>query len=63
MSHTPDKSAAIAARGNSTQEVAYDYLTEGLDRFLFFPIVNYSDGDHHTVREMLTASGTLLGPA
>ena len=45
---TPEKSiAAIAARGNrSPQEVAYDYLTEGLDRFLFFPIVNYSDGDH-----------------
>src|SRR6202045_846850 len=37
---TPEKSiAAIAARGNSSpQEVAYDYLTEGLDRFLFFPI-------------------------
>jgi N-acyl-D-aspartate/D-glutamate deacylase len=60
---TPDKSiAAIAARGNSSPpEVAYDYLTEGLDRFLFFPIVNYSDGDHQTVREMLTDSGTLLG--
>jgi N-acyl-D-amino-acid deacylase len=60
---TPDKSiAAIAARGNSSpQEVAYDYLIEGLDRFLFFPIVNYSDGDHQTVREMLTDPGTLLG--
>ncbi|HYM74285.1 MAG TPA: amidohydrolase family protein [Stellaceae bacterium] len=60
---TPEKSiAAIAARGNSSpQEVAYDYLTEGLDRFLFFPIVNYSEGDHTTVREMLTDSGTLLG--
>jgi N-acyl-D-aspartate/D-glutamate deacylase len=60
---TPEKSiAAIAARGNSSpQEVAYDYLTEGLDRFLFFPIVNYSDGDHQTVREMLTDPGTLLG--
>jgi N-acyl-D-amino-acid deacylase len=60
---TPEKSiAAIAARGNSSpQEVAYDYLTEGLDRFLFFPIVNYADGDHATVREMLTDPGTLLG--
>ena len=60
---TPEKSiAAIAARGNrSPQEVAYDYLTEGLDRFLFFPIVNYSEGDHTTVREMLTDTGTLLG--
>ncbi len=60
---TPDKSiAAIAARGNSSpQEVVYDYLTEGLDRFLFFPIVNYTDGDHGTVREMLTDPATLLG--
>jgi len=60
---TPEKSiAAIAARGNrSPQEVAYDYLTEGLDRFLFFPIVNYTEGDHTTVREMLTDPGTLLG--
>jgi N-acyl-D-aspartate/D-glutamate deacylase len=60
---TPDKSiAAIAARGNSSpQEVAYDYLTEGADHFLFFPIVNYADGDHATVREMLTDPGTLLG--
>jgi N-acyl-D-aspartate/D-glutamate deacylase len=60
---TPEKSiAVIAARGNrSPQEVAYDYLTEGLDRFLFFPIVNYTEGDHTTVREMLTDPGTLLG--
>ena len=60
---TPEKSiAAIAARGNlSPQEVVYDYLIEGLDRFLFFPIVNYADGDHATVREMLTDPGTLLG--
>jgi N-acyl-D-aspartate/D-glutamate deacylase len=60
---TPEKSiAAIAARGNaSPQEVAYDYLTEGLDKFLFFPIVNYADGDHATVREMLTDPATLLG--
>ena len=60
---TPEKSiAAIAARGNSSpQEVVYDYLIEGLDRFLFFPIVNYADGDHATVRDMLTDPGTLLG--
>ena len=60
---SPEKSiAAIAARGNSSpQEVAYDYLTEGLDKFLFFPIVNYTDGNHETVREMLTDPGTLLG--
>jgi N-acyl-D-aspartate/D-glutamate deacylase len=60
---TPEKSiAAIAARSNSSpQEVVYDYLTEGLDRFLFFPIVNYADGDHATVRDMITDPGTLLG--
>jgi N-acyl-D-amino-acid deacylase len=60
---SPEKSiAAIAAKGNrSPQEVAYDYLTEKLDNFLFFPIVNYTDGDHETVREMLTDPGTLLG--
>jgi N-acyl-D-amino-acid deacylase len=60
---SPDKSiAAIAERGNSSpQEVAYEYLTEGLDKFLFFPIVNYTYGDHETVREMLTDPGTLLG--
>jgi N-acyl-D-amino-acid deacylase len=30
-------------------------------QILFFPIVNYTDGDHETVREMLTDPGTLLG--
>ena len=60
---SPEKSiAAIAAKCNaSPQEVANDYLTEKLDNFLFFPIVNYTDGDHERVREMLTDPGTLLG--
>jgi N-acyl-D-amino-acid deacylase len=60
---TDDKSiAAIASRvGRAPQEVAYDYLSEGLDRFLFFPIVNYSTGDHAPIREMLTDPATLLG--
>ena len=54
--------AAIAASGNSSpQEVAYDYLTGGLDRFLFFPITNYVVGDHGPIREMLTDPATLLG--
>ncbi len=54
--------AAIAERGNSSpQEVAYDYLIEGLDRFLFFPITNYVVGDHGPIREMLTDPATLLG--
>jgi N-acyl-D-amino-acid deacylase len=54
--------AAIAASGNSSpQEVAYDYLTEGLDRFLFFPITNYVVDNHGPIREMLTDPATLLG--
>jgi N-acyl-D-amino-acid deacylase len=60
---SPEKSiAAIAAKGNSSpQEVAYDYLTESLDNFLFLPVVNYAQGDHETVREMIADPGTLLG--
>ncbi|HVH80182.1 MAG TPA: amidohydrolase family protein, partial [Stellaceae bacterium] len=60
---SPEKSiAAIAAEGNrSPQEVAYDYLTESLDNFLLLPVVNYAQGDHEMVREMLTDPGTLLG--
>jgi N-acyl-D-aspartate/D-glutamate deacylase len=60
---SPEKSiAAIAAKGNrSPQEVAYDYLTEKLDNFLLLPVVNYAQGDHEMVREMLTDPGTLLG--
>jgi N-acyl-D-aspartate/D-glutamate deacylase len=60
---SPDKSiAAIAAKGNrSPQEVAYDYLTESLENLLFLPVVNYAQGDHEMVREMITDPGTLLG--
>jgi N-acyl-D-amino-acid deacylase len=54
--------AAIAAReGRTPDEVAYDYLTEAENRFLFFPIVNYARGDHEPIREMLTDPSTLLG--
>jgi N-acyl-D-amino-acid deacylase len=54
--------AAIAAReGRTPDEVAYDYLTEADNRFLFFPVVNYAQGDHGPIREMLTDPGTLLG--
>jgi N-acyl-D-amino-acid deacylase len=54
--------AAIAAReGRTPDEVAYDYLTEAENRFLFFPIVNYAKGDHEPIREMLTDPATLLG--
>jgi len=54
--------AAIAAReGRTPEEVAYDYLTEAENRYLFFPVVNYTVGDHEPIREMLLSSGTLLG--
>jgi N-acyl-D-aspartate/D-glutamate deacylase len=54
--------AAIAAReGRTPDEVAYDYLTEADNRYLFFPVVNYTVGDHEPIREMLLSSGTLLG--
>ena len=60
---TEDKSiAAIAARTNHTpDEIAYDYLTEGLDRFLFFPVVGYVHGDHEQIRELLLDPASLLG--
>ncbi len=60
---TEDKSiAAIAAKGNrSPEEVAYDYLTEGLDRFLFFPTTGYVHGHHEPIREMLSDPATILG--
>jgi len=54
--------ATIAAReGRTPDEVAYDYLTEAESRYLFFPIVNYVQGDHEPIREMLTDPATLLG--
>jgi N-acyl-D-amino-acid deacylase len=54
--------AAIAAREErSPDEVAYDYITEAENRYLFFPLVNYVCGDHEPIRQMLTDSGTLLG--
>jgi N-acyl-D-amino-acid deacylase len=54
--------AAIAAnQGRTPNEVAYDYITETENRYLFFPLVNYVCGDHEPIRQMLTDSGTLLG--
>jgi N-acyl-D-amino-acid deacylase len=54
--------AAIAAReGRTPDEVAYDYITEADNRYLYFPLVNYVSGDHEPIREMLADSGTLLG--
>src|SRR5205823_10916292 len=54
--------AAIAKRERRRpDEVAYDYLTEAENRYLFFPVVNYVNGDHAEIHAMLTDSGTLLG--
>jgi len=52
----------IAERSNRTaEEVAYDYLTEGLDHFLYCPVSNYVGGDLETTREMFLDTGTLCG--
>ncbi len=59
----PEKSvAAIAAReGRSPDEVAYDYMTETEGQYLYFPVVNYTVGDHEPIREMLNDPACLLG--
>jgi N-acyl-D-aspartate/D-glutamate deacylase len=63
--YEPEASSSIAAmaeRSNHTpDEVAYDYLAGGLDRFLFFPIVGYNEDNHDIIRTMLTSPETLLG--
>ncbi|MSP01180.1 MAG: D-aminoacylase [Acetobacteraceae bacterium] len=57
-----DSVAAIAARSNhSPDEVAYDYLAGGADRFLFFPIVGYNEDNLDIIHTMLTDETTLLG--
>src|SRR5499426_3570072 len=58
----PEKSvAAIAARTNHTpDEIAYDYIVEQ-NQYLFFPVVNYVEGDHEPIREMLNDPACLLG--
>ncbi len=53
---------AIARRSNHTpDQVAYDYLAGGLDKFLFFPIVGYNEDNHDVIRTMLTSPETVLG--
>ena len=45
----------MAARSNhSPDEVAYDYLAGGPDRFLFFPIVGYNEDNLDIIHTMLT---------
>jgi len=54
--------AYIARReGKTPDEVAYDYLVGGADRFLFFPVVGYTEDNHEPIREMLGDAGTLVG--
>ncbi|HEX3953421.1 MAG TPA: amidohydrolase family protein [Stellaceae bacterium] len=59
----PEHSIAAIAKceGREPQEVAYDYLISGPDKFLFFPVVGYVHGDHEQIRELLVDSATLLG--
>jgi N-acyl-D-amino-acid deacylase len=57
-----DSIAAIAARSNhSPDEVAYDYLAGGADRFLFFPIVGYNEDNLDIIHTMLSDETTILG--
>jgi N-acyl-D-amino-acid deacylase len=58
----PEKSvAAIAARtGRPPDEVAYDIIIQD-DQYLYFPVVNYTTGDHGPIFEMLNDSACLLG--
>jgi len=54
--------AYLAEHSNRTpDEIAYDYLTEAENRFLFFPVTGYATGDHEPIRAMLEDSATLLG--
>ena len=57
-----DSVAAIAVReGRTPDEVAYDYLAAGAERFLFFPIVGYNEDNLDIIRTMLTDDATVLG--
>ncbi len=63
--YEPPESSSIAAiamrEARTPDEVAYDYLAAGLDRFLFFPIVGYTEANHDVIRTMLTDPATVLG--
>lgn len=57
-----DSIAAMAARSNRTpDEIAYDYLAEGTDRFLFFPVVGYNEDNLDIIHTMLSDDATVLG--
>jgi len=62
----PERSvAAIAAReGRTPQAVAYEFLLENDGRgFLYFPFLNYSDGDFEAIHEMLAHPRAVVGLA
>ena len=59
-----DKSiAAIAERGGrSPHEVAYDIMLEGGGKgFIYLPMLDYTDGSHDNMREMMTHPLSVFG--
>lgn len=60
----PERTIAHMARvaGQPGAAFAYDYLTGGDgERMLFFPAVNYNNGDLSEVREMMLDDATVVG--
>ncbi len=60
----PEKTIAAMARkaGQEPNAFAYDYLTaDDGERMLFFPAVNYNNGDLSEVREMMLDDATVVG--
>ncbi len=60
----PEQSiAAIAEReGRSPYEVAYDVMLEdGCKRFIYLPLLDYTDGSFDNMREMMTHPLTVFG--
>jgi len=61
---TPEQSVAAlaAAAGIDPMAYLYDAMVAGDGRgYLLFPFLNYNDGDHEVLAEMLTHPGTVLG--
>jgi N-acyl-D-amino-acid deacylase len=55
--------AAIAERdGRTPHEVAYDVMLEGgCKRFIYLPILDYTEGSHDNMREMMTHPLSVFG--
>ena len=63
---TPDRTVAAlaSAKGVDPMEMAYDLLNEDNGRaFLMFPLLNYVDGNHDVIYEMLTSPVAINGLA